>query len=123
MQKYKNRPVTIGGMTFDSKKESKHFYELRLLEKAGKISNIKTQVKFVLIPAQRETIRLKNGTEKPGKIIEREVAYYADFTYTDNATGELIVEDVKSPITRKNPTYIIKRKLLLYVHGIRLKEV
>ena len=122
-RKYKNQPITVDGVTFDSKKEYKRYCELRLLERAGKISNIQKQVKFVLIPAQREVIRLKNGKEKPGKVIEREVAYYADFTYTDNATGKLVVEDVKSNITRTNPTYTIKRKLLLYVHGIRLKEV
>lgn len=122
-RKYNNTPVTVNGETFDSKKEYKRYCELSLLEKAGKISNIQKQVKFVLIPSQREVIHLKNGAIKPGRVIEREVAYYADFTYIDNATGKLVVEDVKSNITRTNPTYTIKRKLMLYVHNIRLKEV
>ena len=105
----------VNGIKYDSKKEYRRACELQLLEADGTISNLQQQVKFVLIPAQRE-----NGK---GKVIEREVAYYADFTYIDNATGKLVVEDVKSSITRSNPTYTIKRKLMLYVHGIKLKEV
>ena len=114
-RKYKNQPIVVNGEKFDSKKEYNRFCELKLLERDNTISNIRKQVKFVLIPAQRE-----NGK---GKVIEREVAYFADFTYTDNATGKMVVEDVKSSITRTNPTYTIKRKLMLYVHGIKLKEV
>lgn len=75
------------------------------------ISELKRQVTIELIPAQY--------IEK--KCVERAVKYIADFTYKD-AHGSLVVEDVKSPITRKNKDYIIKRKLLLYTKGIRLLE-
>ena len=122
-RKYNNQPIVVNGEKFDSKKEYKRYCELRLLEQAGEISNIQKQVKFVLIPAQREVVGIKKGQKQYGKVIEREVAYYADFTYVYNATGKLIVEDVKSSITRTNPTYTIKRKLMLHVHDIRLKEV
>lgn len=118
--KYGARKTTIDGQNFDSKKEAKRFNELRILEKAGAISELKTQVKFVLIPAQREpdTVGARGGIKK-GKVIERECSYVADFAYK-NASGETVVEDTKGYRTKE---YIIKRKLMLYVHGIRIVEV
>lgn len=109
VSKYRN--VKTGG--FDSKKEEKRYKELLLLEQAGEIKDLQKQVKFQLIPAQRED----------GKLIEREVSYYADFVYREGIFGRIVVEDVKSAITRKEPTYIIKRKLMLHEHGIKIKEV
>ena len=108
-------------ITFDSKKEMRRFVELRYMEQAGLISDLKRQVKFVLIPAQREpdTQGKRGGTIK-GKLIERECAYIADFVYIDSHTGEQIVEDTKGVRT---PEYIIKRKMLLYFYGIRIQEV
>lgn len=93
------------------------------MEKLGEIRDLRRQVKFVLIPAQREpdTIGPRGGVHK-GKIIENEVYYLADFVYTDEKTGELVVEDAKSEIT-KTRDYVIKRKLMLYMHGNRIKEV
>lgn len=123
--KYNATKVTIDGHTFDSKHEANRYCELKLLEKGGVISDLRLQVKFVLIPAQYEpdAIKLlKNGTEKivKGKLIERECSYYADFTYV--LDGKLIVEDTKSKATR-TPEYIIKRKLMLDRHGIRIIEI
>ena len=95
-----------------------------LLERAGEIDNLQTQVKYVLIPAQYEpsTAVYKRGKykgqPKPGKLIEKECAYYADFVYEEN--GRTIVEDTKGFRTTE---YIIKRKLMLFIHGIRIKEV
>ena len=88
--------------------------ELSLLEKAGAISHLERQVKFVLIPAQYEE---RKGTEKR-KCIERECAYFADFVYYQN--GEMVVEDTKG---YKTEAYRIKRKLMLYIHGIKIKEI
>jgi hypothetical protein len=76
-------------------------------------------VKYILIPAQRETV-MKKGVPKLGKVIEREVGYVADFVYYDNQTKEVVVEDAKGYHTKD---YIIKRKLMLYVHGIKIREV
>ena len=79
--------------------------------RAGLISNLREQVRFELIPTQRDAA---------GKLIERAVHYVADFVYTDNETGQPVVEDVKGVRTKE---YIIKRKLMHYVHGIALREV
>ena len=116
--KYSNQKITRDGMTFDSLKEYRRFCELRLLEKAGQITALERQVKFVLIPAQYEPDTIgKRGGVKRGKLLEREVAYIADFVYTQD--GKRIVEDSKG---FRTADYIIKRKLLLYMHGIRIKE-
>lgn len=108
--KYGNKKITYNGITFDSIKEKDRYIELRLLERAGAISDLQRQVKFELIPSQRID----------GKVVERPVFYVADFVYIQN--GEKVVEDTKSPATRTKE-YIIKRKLMLYVHSIRIKEV
>ena len=106
--KYHNRKAVVNGELFDSRKEARRWLELKSLEKIKAISDLQRQVKYVLIPVQRED----------GKVIERECSYYADFVYHQN--GKLIVEDAKG---MKTPEYIIKRKLMLSVHGIRIKEV
>lgn len=119
MGKYYAKKVTRDGMTFDSVKEYKRWCELRLLEKAGAIFNLQRQVEFELIPAQREsdTIGVRGGVKK-GKTIEQKCCYVADFVYTEN--GKTVVEDTKGFRTKD---YIIKRKLMLYIHGIRIREV
>ena len=120
MNKYYNRKVrTVDGFIHDSKREARRWNELLLLQHAGLIKDLKRQVKFVLIPAQHEESTIgKRGGIKKGKLIERECSYIADFTYNEN--GNLIVEDVKGLRTKD---YIIKRKLLLWVHNIKVKEV
>lgn len=108
--KYNNKKITVDGQIFDSKKEASRYEELRILEKAGEIKDLRTQVKFKLIPAQRD--------EATGKVIERECSYKADFVYEED--GKTVVEDVKGFRTKE---YIIKRKLMLYQYGIRIREV
>lgn len=118
--KYGNRKVTVNGITYDSKKEARRAQELEALQAAGEIICLRRQVPFVLIPAQKEPDRTgpKGGTIK-GKTIERAVMYIADFCY-EKKTGELIVEDTKG---MRTPEYIIKRKLMLWIHGIKIKEI
>lgn len=117
----------LDGILFDSINEAWRYSELKLLERAGAICDLKLQQKFVLIPVQRGMStevykRGKNkGKPKPGPVLEREVAYFADFVYKEN--GVQIVEDAKSVATRKKESYIIKRKLMLQVYGIRIREV
>ena len=106
--KYRNKKVVVNGITFDSKKEARRYTELLLLERAGAIQELRRQVKFELIPSQRYD----------GKVVERPCSYVADFVYREN--GNLIVEDTKGLKTRD---YIIKRKLMLYLCGIRIREV
>lgn len=101
--KYHNRKTVIDGITFDSAKEARRYMELKLLERAGEISNLQRQVKYDLIP-------------KRGK--ERSVTYIADFVYQEN--GNTVVEDVKGVRTNE---YILKRKLMNWVHDIQIKEI
>ena len=118
----------VGG--FDSKKEKRRWEELKLRERAGEITDLRRQVKYVLIPAQREwcneiyTKGRKKGCFKPGRLLEKECAYFADFCYIDVNSGHLVVEDVKG--YRGGGAYEvfkIKRKLMLKEYGIRIKEV
>ncbi len=106
--------------THASQKEHNRAVQLKLLQRAGVISDLREQVPFELIPAQYA----EGGTDLKGKplrvLIERACRYIADFVYTDNETGQTIVEDTKGVRTKE---YIIKRKLMLAVHGIRIKEV
>lgn len=120
-KKYGNAKSEVDGEIFDSRKEARRYIELQWLLKAGTITDLQRQVRFELIPAQREpdTIGPRGGM-KPGKLIEKEVSYIADFVYTDTDTGRRIVEDTKGVRTKE---YIIKRKLMLYVHGIRIREI
>lgn len=117
--KYGNRKITDDGEVFDSRKEYRRWKELLLLLKAGEITHLQRQVKYTLIPAQREPdITGPKGGIRRGKLIEREVSYLADFVYND-IDGQVVVEDCKGMRTKD---YIIKRKLMLYFHGIRIKE-
>ena len=118
--KYRNEKVrTKDGETYDSRKEFRRAKELELLERAGEISNVRRQVKYTLIPAQRGPEEIgPRGGRRPGPLLERECSYIADFVYEEN--GETVVEDVKGIRT---PEYKIKRKLMLWIHGIRIREV
>ena len=109
--KYGAKKIVVNGDTFDSRMEARRWRELRLLQRAGEIDGLQRQVKYVLIPAQRDD---------SGHVIERPVSYIADFVYRDARTGGQVVEDVKGARTKE---YIIKRKLMMWVHGIRIKEV
>lgn len=109
VSKYRSKKTVVDGQKFDSKKEANRYQELLLMEKAGVIKNLSRQVKFVLIPSQRD---------ENGKVVERECSYKADFTYEEGI--KTVVEDVKGYRTKE---YIIKRKLMLYQYGIRIREV
>ncbi len=120
MTKYHSKKAYAGGVVFDSRKEARRYNELRYLMQVGEISDLRRQVKFVLIPAQREAETIgKRGGVKKGRLLERECAYVADFVYKDK-NGCYVVEDTKG---FRTPEYIIKRKLMLWVHGIQIKEI
>lgn len=103
--KYGNKKVIFNGIKFDSKKEQSRYMELKLLERAGVIEDLKMQVPFTLI-----------DKSKYGRMIK----YVADFTYNEN--GKYIVEDVKSSAT-KTPLYRLKKRLLAERYGIEIQEV
>jgi hypothetical protein len=102
--KYGARKLTApDGQVFDSVKEYQRWGELKILQRAGAISDLRRQVTYELIPKQRG---------------ERACNYIADFVYV-NDKGETIVEDSKG---YKTEVYRLKKKLMLWVHGIRIKE-
>ncbi len=107
---YGAQKVEIDGIKFDSQAEGKRYIQLKALEKAGEIVDLRIQVEFQILPAQ----------DKFGKK-ERPVKYVCDFSYRDR-NGVHVVEDVKSAPT-KTREYIIKRKMLLFFHGIIVREV
>ena len=103
MNKYRARKVKApDGQVFASVKEYHRWGVLRLLERAGRITDLKRQVRYEVIPKQYG---------------ERACYYVADFTYYED--GKLVVEDAKG---YRTDDYIIKRKLMLWVHGIKIKE-
>ena len=103
MSKYHAIKTTFDGITFDSRKEAHRYYELSILQAAGEISDLQRQVTYELIPKQ-------DG--------ERACNYKADFVYQEN--GKTVVEDVKGVRT---DAYKIKRKLMLWVYGIKIREI
>ena len=132
MSKYRSKKVTIDGVTYDSKKEYRRWCELCLLQKAGKITGLERQVPFELIPAQKRTVEtgerykrnilaqgIRAGDPKTKEVtLEQSCVYKADFVYKQD--GRQVVEDTKGVRTAD---YIIKRKLMLWVHGIKIREV
>lgn len=117
--KYFSRKVERDGMIFDSAKEWRRWIVLKAMEANGEISHLERQREFEIIPEQREpdTIGPKGGVHR-GRLLERRVVYRADFCYMKGF--DLVVEDAKGFRTE---AYIIKRKLMLQVHGIQVKEV
>ncbi|EOA55604.1 hypothetical protein HMPREF1214_03727 [Bacteroides sp. HPS0048] len=116
MAKYNN--VKYKG--YDSIREYNRAQELNLLQNRGIISGLLEQVKYELIPAQYKyyEVQGKRKVLQKKELIERALSYRADFVYFRD--GELVVEDSKGMRTKD---YIIKRKLMLYMHGIKIKEV
>ncbi len=123
-----NTKVTVDGIEFDSKKEANRYWELKLLQRGGVISDLQLQKEFELIPAQHETYERYGKTGKrlqDGKrCIEKSCTYKADFAYMKD--GQLVVEDTKGyrdPASAGYAKFVIKRKLLLWRYGIKIIEV
>lgn len=106
--KYGNKKTVIDEIVFDSKAEAKRYTELKLLVKAGEITNLELQKPFELIPKQK----LSSGKT------ERACKYLADFVYSRD--DKVFVEDTKGV---KTQVYLIKKKLMLFIHGIEIIEV
>ena len=102
--KYGNKVIVVEGEKFHSIREFHRWNELKLLERAGKITHLTRQPKFLL---------------RVNQIVV--ASYVGDFSYREG--GSLVVEDVKSPVTRKDPVYRLKNKMLKAAHGISIREV
>lgn len=104
--KFNARKIEYKGMIFDSKHELSEYQKLEVMHRAGLIGEVWTQVEFELIPKQKGV---------------RRCCYYADFVYLQD--DELVVVDAKSEHTRTLPVYRMKKKMMLSVHKIQIKEV
>lgn len=144
---------------YDSDKEYNRWLELLQMQSEGKISDLKRQVEYEIIPAHVETVHVRDKavnywyagivhfpTKKEAEaycrekgmpltsitksvfyepvykdmVIEQNAVYTADFVYIED--GVKVVEDCKSEYTRKEKDYVLRRKLMLHVHGIRILE-
>lgn len=119
--KYGNTQAIVDGIRFDSQKEWMRYEELRRLQMAGEIAKLEVHKKYELQPK----VVLNGHTY-------RSISYYADFVYYDCTEDKIhsndpnsrwVVEDVKSPATRRNAVYILKKKMMAHVHGIEIKEI
>lgn len=119
-RKYGNKKCEFQGVVFDSALEMKRWIVLKDAERRGEISNLQRQVEYILIPDQyrSEVVHLKTKDKYVEKLIERKCSYYADFVYSKGE--EVVVEDTKG---LRLQDYKIKRKLMLFQRGIRIREV
>ena len=119
-----NKVKDADGEVFDSLLERRRWAYLQIAEKAGEIQNLERQKKYILIPAQyaaSDEVYQKGphkGEPKPGKLLEKECSYYADFVYLKD--DRVIVEDAKGVETKE---FRIKKKLMLKEYGIAVKVV
>ena len=121
--KYKNTKVEYGGLKFDSKKEMQRYIVLKKAEEAGLISNLKTQVRYELIPAVKETYikHLKTKDKECERTLQLPITYTCDFQYTKN--GELVIEDVKASPKMLPKEFTLKEKLLFWRYGIKIRKI
>lgn len=104
-RKYRNTPTTVNGLVFDSKREAERYGELVVAERAGEIKNLEVHPRFPLVIHEQDC-----------------GAYVADFSYVTR-DGLPVIEDVKSPATRKLPTYRLKARMVWALYGLKVREV
>lgn len=110
--KYRNKKTKFDGVTFDSGREAARWSHLLLLQRAGRISELRRQVTYVLAPS----VKFEGAPRaKPA------LRFIADFEYVED--GARIVEDVKSTPTAKLPAFQIKRHLMKHLHGVDVRIV
>ena len=103
--KYSARPTTVDGIRFASKRESRRYRELCLLQAAGQIRHLRCHPRYEIIPAFE-----RNGVK------HRAAHYTADFEYRDLATGEFVAEDVKGGSATKTEAFRLRAKLFVWRH-------
>ncbi len=121
--KYRNVKVVVDGITFDSKREAHRYQELKLMQHAGQIRSLRWQPRYTLFALTIDRADLRDANA--GNVtLRRQVVceYVGDFDYVC-ADGVVVVEDVKSPATRRKEVYRLKRKLFEAQYGIRIVEV
>lgn len=121
--KYHSSKVTYDGFVFDSRLEGARYLYLRNLEQKGVIQDLQMQVEYEILPRQSKQIikHLKTKDKIVEKPLERPVKYKCDFQYMYN--GELVVEDVKGSSFAMSRDFPIRKKLMLYMHGIEVRVI
>lgn len=129
MGKYHSKKCFADGFKFDSETERDYYYVLRDKRDSGEIKDLQLQVPYEIIPKvveDRVVVKhLKRGDKEVVKpfVVQTATKYYADFVYTDTATGQEHVVDVKSEATIKKESYRLKKKMMLAFKGIKIEEV
>lgn len=121
--KYKNTKVEYGGLKFDSKKEMQRYIVLKKAEEEGVISDLKTQVRYELIPAVKETYikHLKTKDKECERTLQLPITYTCDFQYIKN--GEIVIEDVKASPKMLPKEFTLKEKLLFWRYRIKIMKI
>lgn len=119
--KFHNEPVTVDGIRYDSRNEARRHAFLKLMERAGEITNLRYHVKFELIPqiTKEEIVHLKTKDKVVTKVAQSARYYEADFVYT-NKKGEEIVEDFKG---QETDLFKFKAALFFYRYGKQITIV
>lgn len=101
--KYRNQPVEVDGIKFQSKAERNYYLNLKIREKAGEVYAVELQRPFIL------TIN--------GVLV---ATYRADFAFWDQVEDRFRVIDVKGVIT---PVFRLKAKMVKALYGINVEVV
>lgn len=125
INKYRNIRTEADGIVFDSKKEAKYYLYLKQLLIGGKISDLRRQVPYELVPAvyEEQIIHLKTKDKIIKKLVQRPITYVADFVYVDNCTGATVVVDVKGQKATMTKEFVLKKKMMLAFLNIKIKLV
>lgn len=97
---------TLDGICFDSKREMARYAELKLLERAGEITNLELQPEFRTFIAGKPFCK-----------------FTADFSYWRNGGTERVVEDTKSSGTRKDAAFRLRKKAAELQFGFTVVEI
>ena len=107
--KFGAQPTTVDGIRFDSLREARRWGELRLMEKAGEIVDLRRQVP-VELQGRDGPLLTRTG---------RCMRLTIDFAYTDSRSGLTIYEDAKGMPTRD---YEVRRAVAA-AQGVNILEV
>ncbi len=122
-ERYNHTKVEVDGLKFDSKKEYQRYLVLKEAEDRGAISDLRTQVKFELIPAVVEEYieHLKTKDKIKTRTLQLAITWTADFVYQKD--GEEVVEDVKPSKALLSDRFVIKEKLFFWKYRKKIRLV
>lgn len=121
--KWHNKPCEYDGIKFASEKERDRYIFLKSKENCGEISNLRYQVKIELVPAiyKTEIVQLKTKQKEVKRLVQKAIYYIADFVY--ERAQDVEYEDIKGSHKTLTKVYVLKKKMMLALKGIEVKEV